>query len=70
MAEKKHPYPSRHGAGTHWATDEAWQILDALPVGMLPDDYRFLTAGRIAGTLERIAHDGAPPESPSPKASS
>jgi hypothetical protein len=65
MAE--HPYPSNYRPGTHWATDEAWAILDALPVGALPDDLRFLTAGLITGTLIRIARDGAPP-APSPKA--
>lgn len=51
----EHPYPSKYPPGCHWATDEAWQILDALPVGMLSDDLRFLTAGRIAGTLSRVA---------------
>lgn len=57
----KHPYPSRHTPGTHWATDKAWEILDALPVGMLEDDYRFLTAGRIAGALMKVAKEGEPP---------
>jgi len=49
--DKKHPYPSRYPPGTHWAIDEAWEILDQLPVGMLPDDWRFLIAGQIAGKL-------------------
>jgi len=51
----QHPYPSRYGRGEHWAIDEAWDILDSLPVGMLPDDERFLAAGRIAGALMRVA---------------
>jgi hypothetical protein len=50
-----HPYPSAYGPGTHWAIDEAWGILDGLPVGMLPDDYRFLLAGQIAGVLMKHA---------------
>lgn len=53
LAER--PYPSAHLPGTHWATDEAWGILDSLPVGMLPDDYRFLIAGQISGALMRVA---------------
>lgn len=46
-----HTYPSAHQPGTHWATDEAWQILDILPVGQLTDDQRFMLCGLIAGTL-------------------
>jgi hypothetical protein len=53
MSQQVHTYPSRHKPGTHWSTDEAWRILDRLPVGMLPNDYRFLTAGMIAGALMR-----------------
>lgn len=48
-------YPSAYGPGTHWAIDEAWTILDRLPVGMLPDDQRFLLAGQIAGALMKHA---------------
>ena len=56
MSEQgKHPYPSRHQPGSHWSTDEAWAILDRLPVGMLPDDHRFLIGGCIAGALLRVA---------------
>jgi hypothetical protein len=50
------PYPPGYLPGAHWATDEAWKILDGLPVGMLPDDYRFLLAGRIAGTLMKYTN--------------
>lgn len=60
----KHPYPSRYGRGTHWAIDEAWDILDLLPVGLLPDDTRFLLSGMIAGALTRVAQYGAPKEKP------
>lgn len=49
----QHPYPSEYRPGTHWATDEAWTILDRLPVGMLPDEDRFLVCGMIAGALMR-----------------
>jgi hypothetical protein len=52
----QHPYPSNYKPGTYWAIDEAWKLLDNLPVGMLPDDYRFLLAGQIAGTLIKYAN--------------
>lgn len=48
---RKHPYPPKYRPGSHWAIDEAWRILDRLPVGMLPDDWRFLIAGMIAGAV-------------------
>jgi hypothetical protein len=51
----KRTYPSRYRPGSHWAVDEAWEILDGLPVGMLPDDYRFLVAGQIVGVLLKAA---------------
>jgi hypothetical protein len=47
----KHPYPSRYPKGHHWAVDAAWEILDTLPVGLLPDEWRFLLGGMIAGRL-------------------
>jgi hypothetical protein len=49
----EHAYPSNFKPGVHWAIDEAWEILDKLPVGLLPNDYRFWLAGVIAGTLMR-----------------
>jgi hypothetical protein len=58
MLLPEHPYPPAYKPGTHWAIDEAWEILDSLPVGLLPSDYRFLLAGQIAGTLMRIKKDG------------
>jgi hypothetical protein len=51
----EHPYPPAYRPGMHWAIDEAWSILDRLPVGLLPADYRFLVAGQIAGALMRVA---------------
>lgn len=56
-----HPYPSLHRPGTHWATDESWVILDTLPVGLLPDDQRFLLAGMIAGSLMRVRSNARTP---------
>lgn len=46
-------YPSRYPPGAHWATDEAWRILDMLKEGALPDDVRAFLAGGIAGALMR-----------------
>jgi hypothetical protein len=51
----QHTYPSEYGPDSHWSVAEAWAILDDLPVGQLTDDQRFLAAGRIAGTLLRVA---------------
>jgi hypothetical protein len=55
MAEQEHTYPSDYPPGTHWATDEAWHILDILTPGVLSDDVRAFLAGAIAGTLMRVA---------------
>jgi hypothetical protein len=54
---EKHTYLSRYLPGSHWATDEAWAILDLVKPGVIPDDVRFLLAGVIAGTLMRYKHD-------------
>ena len=53
----QHTYPSNYPPGTHWATDEAWAILDTLKPGVISDDVRFFLAGSIAGTLMRIRRD-------------
>ena len=53
----KHTYPSNHNPGTHWATDEAWKILDNLKPGAIPDDIRNFLAGAIAGTLIRVKQE-------------
>jgi hypothetical protein len=60
LPKDQHPYPPAYKPGVHWAFDEAWDILDRLPVGMLPNDYRFLLAGQIAGTLMRVMVEGPP----------
>lgn len=60
IGENGHRYPSAHYPGTHWATDEAWKILDQLAPGRIEDDLRFLIAGMIAGSLIRIAHGRRP----------
>ncbi len=53
MAGEGHTYPSLHPPGTHWATDAAWEILDALRPGRLELAERSLIAGMIAGRLMR-----------------
>jgi hypothetical protein len=52
-----HNYPSRYPPGTHWATDEAWRILDYLPANAMNEDHRALLGGMIAGALMRIKPD-------------
>ena len=62
MAEDKHTYPSNHGPGTHWATDIAWQCLDALPIGMLTPSQRALISGMMTGAImnpNMNAHEAA-----------
>ncbi|MGH6875931.1 MAG: hypothetical protein ACREHV_00990 [Rhizomicrobium sp.] len=54
IGDNGQPYPSLHAPGTHWATDEAWNILDHITPGVIPDDARFLLGGLIAGTLMRM----------------
>jgi hypothetical protein len=46
-----HHYPDRYPPGTHWAVDAAWEILDKIKPGVLPDDVRAFLAGQIAGRL-------------------
>jgi hypothetical protein len=55
MTTPEHTYPSDYPPGTHWATDEAWHVLDILTPGVLSDDVRAFLAGAIAGTLLRVA---------------
>ena len=47
----EHTYPSNYRPGTHWATDAAWEILDTVKPGVIPDDVRAFLAGQIAGRL-------------------
>ena len=60
MSDAKHTYPSRYPPGVHWATDEAWRILDAVKPGLVSDDVRAFLCGMIAGTLQRVAKEGPP----------
>lgn len=47
----EHTYPDRYKPGTHWSTDAAWEILDRVKPGVIPDEVRALLAGLIAGRL-------------------
>lgn len=49
-----HEYPSRHPKGSRWSTDEAWQMLDMLKPGIIPDDVRAYIAGYMGGALEKL----------------
>jgi hypothetical protein len=49
--EKGHDYPDRYKPGSHWATDAAWEILDAVNPGAISPDVRAYLAGLIAGRL-------------------
>jgi len=56
----KHVYPDQHPPGSHWATSAAWEILDAIKPGLIPDDVRAYLAGRIAGLLMMVEKYGPP----------
>jgi hypothetical protein len=60
MAE--HTYPRLFPPGTHWATDEAWAILDAVRPGVIDPETRAYLSGLIAGTLMRLVEK--PPRDP------
>ena len=60
MTDAKHTYPSNYPLGTHWATDEAWRILDHIKPGIIPADIRAYLAGAIAGVVMKYAVEGKP----------
>ena len=49
--DARHTYPDKYPPGTHWALDAAWEILDTIKPGVIPDDVRAFLVGRIAGLL-------------------
>lgn len=51
VSEDGRAYPSRYAPGAHWATDEAWRLLDMFKPDLLPREERFLLSGMIAGAL-------------------
>jgi hypothetical protein len=53
--EPKHTYPSNYPPGKHWALDWAWQILDTIKPGVIPDDARAYLAGQMTGAFELVA---------------
>jgi hypothetical protein len=56
----EHTYPPDYPKdANHWAIRRAWEILDALTPGAIPENCRFFLAGAIAGALMRVAHIGA-----------
>jgi hypothetical protein len=48
---QQHTYPSNYPPGTNWATDAAWELLDQIKPGVIPDHVRFFLAGAFAGRL-------------------
>jgi hypothetical protein len=60
MAE--HTYPDNFPKGAHWAVDEAWDILDKIKPGLIPDDVRIYLAGAIAGVIMRYTEGKQPKE--------
>lgn len=57
LGDFSHKYPDRHPPGTHWSTDEAWEILDTIKPGLIPPDVRAWIAGAIAGRLMKERED-------------
>jgi hypothetical protein len=63
----KHTYPSKHGPGADpWAAN-AWAIIDQIPPGVIPQNWRFLLGGLVAGALSECyqlgKEDKGPPTS-------
>jgi hypothetical protein len=60
-----HTYPSRHGPGADpWAVN-AWAILDQVPPGIIPQNWRFLLGGLLAGALSetyQLGKEDRPPK--------
>lgn len=46
-----HEYPPDYPPGKHWSIDAAWEILDSIKPGLIPQDIRCFLAGQIAGRL-------------------
>jgi hypothetical protein len=39
----------------------SWELLDAMPPGLLPEEWRFMLAGEVAGALQEaytVGHEG------------
>lgn len=51
MNNATHEYPPAYPPGKHWSIDAAWEILDTLKPGLIPQDARCFLAGQIAGRL-------------------
>ena len=51
-------YPPAYRPGIHWATDQAWEILDCLKEGAIPQETRFVLAGIIVSALMQAAEKG------------
>jgi hypothetical protein len=60
-----HTYPSRHGPDSDpWAIN-AWAILDQVPPGIIPRNWRFLLGGLLAGALSetyQLGKEDRPPK--------
>jgi hypothetical protein len=54
----KHEYPRGWEPGAHWASDEAWRVLDILMPGHLSLPARELLAGAMTGALIKAYKQG------------
>jgi hypothetical protein len=66
MTKPRCDYPPDYKPGTHWALDEAWAIMDQIPVGAISENLRFSLAGQIAGSLLRRPRPGRGPRTLQP----
>jgi hypothetical protein len=58
MPEAVHTYPSSYGRGVDPVLDEAWDLLDAVKPGVIPESIRAFLAGAMVGLVAR--HVGKP----------
>ena len=55
----KHTYPPSYKPGpkAHWTINRAWEILDHVKPGVIPEEVRAYLAGAISGLLGRYVNE-------------
>lgn len=58
MTDRRYPDDYAPGPKQHWAINQAWEVLDAVPEGLISFEARVELAPLIAGKLERANRMG------------
>ena len=59
LGEHAHTYPSMYQRGVISFLDEAWNVLDTIKSGIIPDDVRAYLAGYFGAALEKANMKGS-----------